>query len=167
MVKRLIQERVNRLWGPFTYDHGDLPEIDFKLTGTTAGQVHHRKEWDSDKYYATRLRFNVPIAEKNLEDFLARTIPHELAHILAIKKWGHAEGKGHGTGWKRACRELGMNAELITRCHSYDVPRTARRPKDVKCIKCDHIWHVTRAKWTKAHSGKMYHPKCMGRVNPA
>lgn len=98
-----------------------FPKIFYNLRGTTAGTAHYG-QWE--------LRFNPVLLMENVDDFIARTVPHELAH-LAVEKvfpeahhptgysgFRRAKREVHGASWQTIMRTLGANA---SRCHSYDV----------------------------------------------
>ena len=69
------------------------------------------------------VNFNMVIAEDNFDDFLARTVPHEFAHIVAALSYGE-HVQPHGREWKRTMRMLGAPDD---RCHSYDTTRATSR----------------------------------------
>ena len=94
-----------------------VPEIDGTLTGMTAGQhVYHRF---TGKH---TIRINIPLLLKNSEDFLATTIPHEVAHLVVTFLWPTATA--HGDYWKTSMRNcFGIEPK---RCHSYDVSEYRR-----------------------------------------
>lgn len=89
--------RLNSVFVPI----GDCPIIvlNNRLT-KTAGRA-----WlDNSKIdLSTKLfRFNV-------EEFLAQTIPHELAHFVAWRVFGHAN---HGTPWKHVMKTYGIEPHI-------------------------------------------------------
>jgi SprT protein len=62
------------------------------------------------------LLINLEVAELNLDKYLQNVIPHEIAHVVCIRK--PALGKVHDRGWKRVCIALGGDG---TRCHDMEV----------------------------------------------
>ena len=90
-----------------------LPTINFDLRGTCAGQAH--TTWANGIPTPKLLRFNPTLGAANFEDFLADTVTHEVAHLVAAIAY---KKRGHGTLWRHVCRELGMRE--VTRCHQYD-----------------------------------------------
>lgn len=102
---------------------GELPEITFNLKGKTAGQVRY---WHSGSQ-RTVIRYNLDIAcaPENFETFLTRTVPHEVAHLLALAYF--PQERGHGRYWKYVMRLLGVPANEITRCHDYSNVKSARK----------------------------------------
>ncbi len=91
------------------------PEISFKLTGRCAGRAH---------YSENRIRLNLQLFRENTDKFITRTIPHEVAHIIAYTLHG-LQGVGHGYYWQKVMRELGV--EDSSRCHAYDTSNTRRK----------------------------------------
>jgi len=91
-----------------------VPEIPiyFDLTGVCAGMYC----WGKSK--GTYFRVNLDIARNQLEDYLARTVPHEVSHhIVRIHFPEHA--KSHGWQWQRIMHIVfGLEP---SRCHSYDI----------------------------------------------
>ena len=82
------------------------PVHQYDLRGTTAGEAK----------YIGILRWNLSIYALNKEVYLARTVPHEVAHLVSYEMYG-AAGHGHGKHWKSIMRNvMGLEAK---RCHSY------------------------------------------------
>ena len=105
-----------------------FPIVKYQKRGTTAGTADCLK-WVLD--------FNAVIFNENVEDFLARTVPHEMAHLIDYQvyqkqarmasfgavRWTRsgprrAKREVHGPTWKSIMRLLGAPE---SRCHSYDV----------------------------------------------
>jgi len=89
-----------------------MPTISFDLRGKAAGMAH---------YNENHVQYNPVLFAENADDFLATTVPHELAHILVWQKYG-PKADGHGTEWKAAMRLLGA---VPNRTHSFDVANAA------------------------------------------
>ena len=97
-----------------------FPTIKYHKRGTTAGTADcHR--WVLD--------FNPTLFVENVEDFLGRTVPHEMAHLIdyqvyqkqaRMMSFGYRRAKRsvHGPTWQSIMRLLGAP---VSRCHSYDV----------------------------------------------
>ena len=100
------------------------PRVVFLKTGTTAGTADSRK-WILD--------FNESIFNIQLDAFLARTVPHEVAHLVDYKvNNGHERTRTgrrrvHGNNWKNVMRVL--QVKDATRCHSYDTDNVKRRTR--------------------------------------
>lgn len=112
-----------------------FPNIRYDVRGTTAGYAH-LKEW--------LVRFNPVLLVENVDEFIARTVPHELAHLITDRVYPHAHQGGfkvvgygavrrkkrsvHGVEWQSVMRALGVSD--VTRCHSYDTKNAAVKKKN-------------------------------------
>lgn len=81
---------------------GRVPDVSLKLRGECAGRAT----------YST-IRYNPMIASANLQEFITRTVPHEVAHVVDQRLHGSSS---HGPRWKKIMKDFGVPA---TRCHSY------------------------------------------------
>lgn len=155
-----------------------LIEITFDLTGKTAGQASYRycashkpsKQINLDDLLdldllggdtkpltervpqATqlRIRLNYQLMCQNPTEYFARTIPHEVAHILSVCAYGKA-GHGHGTHWKNTCTILGM--QDITRCHTYSTAHVPKRKRQQRWdYSCDCPVHNRHKISTTLHN---------------
>lgn len=110
-----------------------FPRVMYTQRGTTAGTARLR-EW--------AVNFNAILLNENVDDFLARTVPHEMAHLIDFQlypdnhyaRWGQKRSI-HGPTWKHIMRVVGADP---SRCHSYDtskaqVKRKARYTWTCKC----------------------------------
>lgn len=115
-----------------------MPHVVYDLRGRTAGMAILRN-W--------KIRLNAVLLMENIDDFIDRTVPHELAHLITDVVYPEAHDRSaehmrnvlnagllgvfgtqrrikrpkrdiHGAQWQSVCRVLGMTD--ITRCHSYD-----------------------------------------------
>lgn len=91
-----------------------MPDVVDDLEGTVGGWALYKK-W--------RIRLNWILLGENTKDFLAQTVPHEVAHLVAYKVFGET---GHGTGWKRVMRFFGIEPK---RCHDYDTHNSSKRTR--------------------------------------
>lgn len=105
-------DRAEKVYGR----HFGMPKVSFGVKGAVAGYAYYdRHEVD----------FNVQIFEENRQDFLNRTVPHEVAHRIAVMVYGREQGKGHGKAWKYVMKVMfGLEP---TRCHSYEVQHLKTR----------------------------------------
>lgn len=96
----------------------DCVKIQFNLKGKTSAQACMK---GLTEY---RLRFNREAIEKHWDEMVNKTIPHEVAHLIA---WmcPQLRASGHNKVWKRICVELGGTGR---RCHNYDLT-PARKTK--------------------------------------
>lgn len=86
-----------------------VPGIGFDLRGTAAGQVRiERRQW--------RIRYNAVLLEQHTQRFLKRTVPHEVAHLVAYQLHG-PRIRPHGREWKAIMVHFGADA---SRCHDFD-----------------------------------------------
>jgi len=111
------------------------PRITYDVRGTTAGKAN---------YVNWNVRFNPILLMENIDDFIARTVPHELAHLITDQVYPHAHAPGfkvfgrgavrrkkrsvHGSEWQSVMRVLGVKD--IARCHNYDVATAAVKRKN-------------------------------------
>lgn len=87
------------------------PDIRFDLRGQAAGQaIWHR-------HGSPVLRFNLELALRHVDDFIATTVPHEVAHLVVAAC--HGRVRPHGHEWQAVMRFLGIAQPR--RCHDYAV----------------------------------------------
>lgn len=106
------------------------PTVSFKLRGKTAGKAFVTR-WE--------VRYNAVLLEENKEKFLGRTVPHEVAHLVARRLHTGRSIRPHGPEWKKIMRDFGVE---FSRCHSYDVTNSTMRKSKPKhhyrCACRDH-----------------------------
>lgn len=128
-------------------------EIRFDLRGKSAGQVRIR----SRSSYL--IRYNPNLLERGGSDFLRRTVPHEVAHVLAHYRYG-SRIRPHGPEWQAVMRELGAEP---SRCHSYDVTGLDQRRVnyfDYHCGCMDH--RLSSIRHNRIAKGQRYHCRRCG-----
>lgn len=111
--------------------------IDFSLRGACAGQAVNIRSTGTP----VKVRFNVALAERHPEEFLSRTVPHEVAHLLQFMR--NPNSKPHGHEWDFFCRLL--TGSTMPRCHTYDVTgikRTRKVQKFKYVCECDKGLHL-------------------------
>ncbi|MET0081969.1 MAG: SprT-like domain-containing protein [Sedimenticola sp.] len=91
-------------------------EIRFDLKGTAAGQAR------MESGAAPVIRFNRELMNTNVDGFFERTIPHEVAHVVAYSLYRNI--RPHGDEWKGIMSLFGADP---SRCHSYDISLTRQR----------------------------------------
>ena len=115
------------------------PVIRFDLRGQAAGQVRWHQPGGCE------IRYNLDIARRHQHDFLARTVPHEVAHLLTVAC--HGRTSPHGPEWRAMMQYLGVSNP--TRCHDYsvdeDLVRRQRRWR-YQCACRGHQLSTTRHK---------------------
>ncbi|WP_462320083.1 SprT family zinc-dependent metalloprotease [Halochromatium sp.] len=143
-LKARARSQTAALLGPIA--DADI-EIRFDLRGKTAGQVRIRARG----HYL--IRYNLELLRRGGADFLSRTVPHEVAHVLAYHRHGH-NIRPHGREWQQIMHQLGAEP---TRCHDYDVSGLgARRLRyfDYHCGCMDH--QLSSIRHNKAAKGQRY-----------
>ncbi len=103
------------------------PRITFDLRGRSAGQFR------VDGGEAS-IRYNCALLAREEAQFLAQTVPHEVAHYLAYLRFG-CHIRPHGPQWQQLMRALGADPR---RCHDFDVAglttrRLRRHPYHCQC----------------------------------
>jgi SprT protein len=104
-----------------------MPRISLKLRGRTAGMAYFRENL---------IKLNEILFKENVEDFKKRTIPHELAHLIAHQKsdtWNRRI-KPHGVEWQNVMYAFGVEA---TRCHRYDVANAQQSTRKLYKYTCN------------------------------
>jgi SprT protein len=93
------------------------PEIRFDLTGKSAGMVIFGP--------GSRcvIRYNAPLLLRYGQRFIDETVPHEVAHIVARRRFGQRI-KPHGSEWRQIMAFFQVPAH---RCHSFDTTHSTRR----------------------------------------
>ncbi len=95
-----------------------IPPVDicFDLSGQSAGMVRYSRRG------AVEIRYNGLLLRENRADFILRTVPHEVAHIVARAAFGSC--RPHGEEWRRVMAFFGAES---SRCHPYDTSRSSTR----------------------------------------
>jgi SprT protein len=123
-------------------------ELKFDLTGKAAGMAlfPHRAK--------PIIRLNALLLIENREDFIKRTVPHEVAHVIARGFFGKRI-KPHGAEWRQVMQLFGAEA---TRCHSYDVSRSTRRTLKRFPYQCECQTHeLSSIRHNRVLQGQRYH----------
>ena len=125
---------------------GTFKDITFTMNGrltSTAGRAFIAEG---------RMDFSKVLYSQNEEAFLADTVPHEFAHIVAYRVYGST---GHDASWRKVMEMLGYTP---TRCHSYEVQkRSSAKVYMYECSCQDHKISQQRQNWI--NKGKIY--KCV------
>lgn len=134
----------------------DVPFVEptFELKGKVAGQFAYKGS-------SCGLRFNMIFATNHPDEYMARTVPHEVAHYVRYVRNGYkhdvlSNGKRdiHGAKWRAVMRELG--ASDSTRCHSYDTSVIASRKYRKFSYSCDndHAYELTTIRHNRVQRGQ-------------
>lgn len=109
-----VEECINTVENHFKINF-KKPIISFNVRGTVGGTADYRK-WE--------VNFNPVLLTENVDAFIARTVPHEVAHLATELVYPHAHRRTfgtkrqpHGPHWASIMTLLGADA---TRCHKYD-----------------------------------------------
>lgn len=146
------------------------PAIQYNLRGTVAGTANYR---------AWSINLNKGLLLENVQEFLDRTVPHELAHLITFQVYPQSfESKIvptrrglrrtkrdlHGSYWQEVMRTLGI--ANIKRCHSYDVTATKVHKTytryEYHCARCNEVIRLSAQKHKKLqqHPGSIRHRSC-------
>lgn len=112
-------------------------EISYDLKGQCAGQAIHRQGNYS-------LRFNLEAIEKDFDEMVNETIPHEVAHLVCYVR--PSLGRNHNRGWKSVCQKLGGNAD---RTHSIELSRARKVKRFVYILDDGSELKLTKGKHQK------------------
>ena len=138
--------------------HIPAPEVRFDLRGQAAGQVRQApgRVW--------QVRYNVVLLAREPEAFLAQTVPHECAHLVAFALFGRGI-RPHGQEWQGIMRYFGAEPR---RCHSFaveDLPTRQLRRFDYHCACRTH--QLTSTRHYRAQAGQTYYcVACRGPLAP-
>jgi SprT protein len=127
--------------------HIARPEVRFDLRGKAAGQVRMApgRVW--------QVRYNAILLAREPDAFLAQTIPHECAHLIAFAIHGRGI-RPHGEEWQAVMRHLGAEPR---RCHGFavdDLPTRRLRRFDYHCACRTH--QLTSTRHYRALAGQTY-----------
>lgn len=89
--------------------------VAYDVRGTVGGMAMYR---------ANLVRFNPVLLSENVDAFISRTVPHEVAHLVTKAVFPYASA--HGREWKSVMVTLGADP---TRCHDYDVTNAQVKTK--------------------------------------
>lgn len=168
---KMVEERVLELMvlanEKFNRDF-PFPELKFTKTGRCAGTARLPAANIGTHYPRTKLgwmNFNLEIMRNNLDEFLKRTVRHELAHLIDAYLYGRT--KPHGRNWKAVMYALGDRNP--TRCHEYNMDNVkVRRLKKRYIYACDcreHEITVIRHKRARSGAQKYYCKTCRNDIN--
>jgi len=155
-MRKTIINKVNECIAKAEKHYGlefETPLVRFDLRGRSAGQCL-ANQW---------LKFNMKIAEENREDFLATTVPHEVAHWIQFKVYNYGSVKPHGREWKYVMESV-MGVPAV-RCHAYSV-ESARKVKASYRYECNcRTYDLTVIRHRRAMNGSEYRcRKCRGKL---
>ena len=111
----------------------DIPVL-LNLSGSAAGQYQGGSR--------PCIRYNPVIAAQAFADFIARTVPHEVAHYAVDKSFPGRRLKPHGPEWQSIMLAFGLEPSV---CHSYDLSRVPLRRQRRYTYICDCREHQLSA----------------------
>ncbi len=127
-----------------------MPKIEFTKRGMTAGVACCT---------TNTVNYNPVLLMENVEDFIARTVPHEVAHLIDYQVNPHnhrtrlittrsgcirrAKRNVHGRDFQFIMTHV-LGCDDATRCHTYDVSSVMRNKKrhEWKCDDCGATMHL-------------------------
>jgi SprT protein len=122
--------------------------VRFDLRGCNAGMASFTPGGPPE------IRYNRTLLAENPDGFVARTVPHEVAHVVARTLFG-ATIRPHGTEWKALMSWFGAEA---SRCHDYDVTRAQIRRLQRFLYRCACRRHwLTSIRHNRALAGQTYY----------
>ncbi|MDJ0741260.1 MAG: SprT-like domain-containing protein [Gammaproteobacteria bacterium] len=136
------------------------PEVRFDLRGRAAGQCRWRRG------HRPQLRFNLAIAARQPDAFVATTVAHEVAHLVVLAC--HGPARPHGPEWRAAMQHLGIADPR--RCHDYDVPlHDVRRQRrwPYRCACSEHELSTTRHRRVAQRRAEYRCRRCGSALQPA
>ena len=138
-----------------------FPAIRYDIRGTVAGRAD---------IYGWEVKFNPILLMENIDDFINRTVPHEMAHLVDyqlhpenfestvtwVPGYGARRTKRdiHGYTWKSIMIVFGADP---SRCHSYDT-KNARVKKRGRA---KHVWSCCGC-GREMHLGPVRHRNMIG-----
>jgi len=134
-------------------------EIRFDLRGGSAGQARLGTQGKPV------IRFNNALLEQHSEAFIARTVPHEVAHVVAYQLC-RGKLRPHGPEWAAVMQLFGAEP---TRCHNYDLSAIPRRRMRRFTYHCGCRSHeLTSIRHNRIQRGQRYYCKqCRQPLTPS
>jgi SprT protein len=110
------------------------PEVRYNIRNTNGGEAWYKRNL---------IRLNLTFLVENEEKFLATTVPHEVAHLVAhyvydSKPMNGKKVRPHGKEWKEVMGVLGLEPKVT---HSYDIASL-----DIVRVKRKRAVKTTKAK---------------------
>jgi SprT protein len=127
--KKQVEDRVRECFNKF------FPGYNFSC------YIYYRNDLGAVAGYAysddRHIELNETLLVENFEDFLATTIPHEVAHLLTKQFYPDAK-QAHGKEFREVCKKLGF-PEAGKTYHSYDLSSVVeKKQKTLYVYECIH-----------------------------
>ncbi len=130
-------------------------EIRFNLRGQAAGQVRFARRSPAT------IRYNPLLLIENGERFLRRTVPHEVAHVIAHRLFG-PDIRPHGEEWQAIMALLGADG---SRCHDFASEHLKSRRLTQYPYHCECREHtLTSIRHNRAVAGQIYLCRACGQA---
>jgi len=130
-----------------------MPPINFNLKGRCAGQYCNTFVRYTGMSIDEHLKFNMEIAVQNSQDFINRTVPHEVAHLVAQRLYGR--GVNHDHRWQNIMTQY-FNTDP-SRCHNYDMTNvTVKRQRRFEYGCGCRTFQITTVRHNKILRGRVY-----------
>jgi SprT protein len=137
-----------------------MPPVDVNIKGCCAGRAR-LAQW--------AISYNYELFIQNQQEFIERTVPHEVAHMIVYQVFGReASRRHHGRYWKMVMNRIG--AKHIERCHSYDTSRVhnphSKQARNFvyKCGCKEHILTSIRHRRIIQQGQKYFCRACKGAI---
>jgi len=161
VMKQEIREQVQTLFENACAHFlvgGVCPSVRFDIKGTHCfGQA---------RYIENAVRFNFTVAKQNYEEFVKRTVPHEVAHIMQHKL--SLRSKPHGYDWAKVMRFFGTPPDRCNSNYNMEGIAPARKTQKFayKCNGCAKEYSVGKKVHNKIQNGSNYFcRKCRSRIS--
>ncbi|HEB96614.1 MAG TPA: hypothetical protein ENI96_09325 [Sedimenticola thiotaurini] len=134
------------------------PRVRWDLRGSSAGQARFPAAGDPE------IRFNAQLLADNGEAFIARTVPHELAHVV-VHLLHRGRARPHGPEWRAVMILFGADPK---RCHDYDLAQVRQRRMRRFSYRCDCRSHrISAIRHNRMLRGQVYLCRhCGGALRP-
>lgn len=131
------------------------PEIRFDLRGQAAGQARIAAG------QAGQIRYNRQLLCDNPAEFLAQTVAHEVAHLVAYRVFGQRI-RPHGREWRAVMALFGAPPQ---RCHRFAVAQDAGRRLARHAYHCICRSHaLTSIRHNRVERGQRYYCRACGQL---
>jgi SprT protein len=131
------------------------PEILFDLRGQAAGQARIAAD------RTTVIRFNQALLNANPKPFLAQTVPHEVAHLVAFHVFG-LRIRPHGPEWQSVMMLFDAHPQ---RCHSFALEEAPRRRLAQHTYHCGCRAHtLSSIRHNRVRRGQRYYCRVCGQL---
>lgn len=156
-LEQRVQQRLDALSVLVNEQLGVLvrPVVAWDLRGQAAGQANFRRNL---------IRFNRALAERYPDEFVAQTVPHELAHLVAFHKFG-PRIRPHGREWREVMELFGAEPR---RTHQFEVSPSRRLKRFAYRCHCPGAdYQLTSIRHNRIQRGQRYICKqCLRPLEP-